>query len=162
MVATRAAGAEPDEAWELVEGFGIASDLTGAEREFILDSNASEHDSIQFSWRGECFWVMLWALGYIDTMGRPDTMCDSERAVGILSDRTTAQFIADGWMRSPSEILDAADLIYRYHWAVRNAALNGEAVPAGLDPDVVMERHHALNWLVDSMGEQWDDISTDT
>ncbi|MER9491067.1 DUF4272 domain-containing protein [Mesorhizobium sp. M0320] len=65
-------------------------------------------------------------------------------------------------LRPQSELLDAADLIYRYNWAVMDARVNGKAAPAGLERDVVVERHYVLNWLIGYMGQEWDDISTDT
>ena len=62
------------------------------------------------------------------------------------------------------QILDEADLIYRLHWAVRHADLNGRPIPLPLNRDMVMERHHALNWLIVPREEPypWDEIPTDT
>jgi hypothetical protein len=60
------------------------------------------------------------------------------------------------------QILDQADLIYRYHWAVVDARVKGKQPPAGLDPGIVYERHYALNWLIRYSDQEWDDISTDT
>src|SRR2546429_7106135 len=51
-------------------------------------------------------------------------------------------------MRPDSEILDALDQHYRLHWIVRQAQVQQQPAPAGLNADVLMERHHALNWLV--------------
>jgi len=65
-------------------------------------------------------------------------------------------------LRPQSELLDAADLIYRYHWAVVNARTKNEAGPANLDSGVVMERHYVLNWLIQNGNQEWDNISTDT
>ena len=73
---------------------------------------------------------------------------------------TTSQVIQDSELRPIADILDQADLIYRYHWAVRNARLKGQPTPAALNPDVTQERHHALNWLI--MAEAWDDVPIDT
>ncbi|HEX6611164.1 MAG TPA: DUF4272 domain-containing protein [Hyphomicrobiaceae bacterium] len=50
--------------------------------------------------------------------------------------------------------------MYRYHWAVRDASINGRPSPADLDPGIVMERHHALNWLIGYIDA--DDVTTDT
>ena len=61
-----------------------------------------------------------------------------------------------------SEVLDQADLIYRYHWAVVDANLKGKLPPGKLDGGVTMERHYALNWLIGYFDQEWDDISTDT
>jgi len=79
-----------------------------------------------------------------------------------MKERSAAQFLRDARLRSQPEILDQADLIYRYHWAVVDARINNKPAPAGLDPGVAMERHYALNWLVGYMDQDWDDISTDT
>ena len=56
----------------------------------------------------------------------------------------------------------ANESIYLIHWAVRDARLNGRPVPNNYHPGVVLERHHALNWLIGYCGQDWDDISTDT
>lgn len=106
----------------------------------------------QIAWRHECFWVILWALGYIDELGRPDTICDVKRAVSILRVNGSDGFLKNANLRPQSEILDAADLIFRYHWAVVDARVNQRDAPAGLD----------LNWLVGYMDQEWDDVSTDT
>jgi len=52
-------------------------------------------------------------------------------------------------------------LIYRIHWAVVEAQLHKQPMPAGLNADVVYERHYALNWLT-YYGDDWDNVSTDT
>ncbi|HWB32137.1 MAG TPA: DUF4272 domain-containing protein [Acidobacteriaceae bacterium] len=136
--------------------------LTQKELAFIENSDPSQHERIQFSWRYECVWVLLWALGYIEELNRPERHCDVGRIITIMKEPTNDEFIARACQRPLSEILDAADLIYRYHWAVVSTRLRGEPAPARLDKGVVMERHHALNWLIRYMDQDWDDISTDT
>jgi Domain of unknown function (DUF4272) len=79
-----------------------------------------------------------------------------------MSGTTTARFIEDSELRPIGDILDQVDLIYRYHWAVRNARLKGQQIPADLDPGVTEERHYALNWLIGYLEQAWDDVSTDT
>ena len=49
-------------------------------------------------------------------------------------------------LRDTDEILQALDLIYRYHWACVNARVHGTS-SAGLDEEVVMERRGGLEWL---------------
>jgi hypothetical protein len=106
--------------------------------------------------------VLLWALGYVETLGRPEGICDVSKAVGFLRERTTEQFLKDAKLRPIATILDQADLIYRYHWAVVDALVKGKDAPAKLEKGVVQERHYVLNWLVGYMEQEWDDISTDT
>jgi hypothetical protein len=59
----------------------------------------------------------------------------------------------------PSTIVD---LIYRYDWACVDARIGGKPPPAGVNCEVVVERHRALNWLYGYQGQAWDDVSTDT
>jgi len=84
------------------------------------------------------------------------------KAVGVIVNLGRDRFVAQAALRPAGELLDAADLIYRYHWATREAELRGREPPAGLDPGVVMERHYALNWLIGYLGLDWDEVSTDT
>jgi hypothetical protein len=146
----------------LVKKYGADKFFTPEEAAFIKNSKPTQQDRIQFSWRYECYWVLLWSLGYVDTLERPDDICDVKKAVGFLRDRTTEQFIKDAKLRPIASLLDEADLIYRYHWAVVDARLKGANAPAKLEAGVVKERHYVLNWLIGYMDQTWDDISTDT
>ncbi len=162
VVAVKGEGLEQEIIDQLVEDYQLASAFTPNEKAFIENPEPSEHDRIQFAWRYECYWVMLWALGYVDTLERPDAVCDVTLAISFLRDNGREGFLKQASLRSQAEILDATDLIYRYHWAVVDARINDREAPAGLDGGVVMERHHALNWLMGYMDQEWDDISTDT
>ena len=163
IVAVKGEGLEQDRTLEIVDEYKLEHAFTPKEREFIFNDAPSEHERIQFAWRYEGYWALLWALNYIEELSRPDQICDVPRAVRIMVDRTVEQFIADAKLRSTSNILDAVDLIYRYDWACVDARLNGRPAPAGLDAGVVVERHHALNWLVGyADNAEWDDVSTDT
>jgi hypothetical protein len=161
-VALKGEGLEQDLVAGIVRKHGLASHLTPNESVFIANPNASEQDSIQFAWRYECAWVLLWALGYVEELDRPDQVCDVASAVGVMAERTTSEFLSDANQRPIDEVLDAADLIYRYHWAVVSARMKRQPPPAELDGGIVQERHYALNWLVRYMDQEWDDISTDT
>src|SRR5262249_52289629 len=147
---------------KLVRDYDLSSALSPKEKAFITDPQPSEHDRIQFAWRYEDYWVLLWALGFIDKLERPAAICDVKRAVTILRENGRQGFLQKARLRPQNEILDAADLIYRYHWATEDARVNGKKTPAGLDPGVVMERHYVLNWLIGYMGQAWDNITTDT
>lgn len=162
IVAAKGEGLEKDILDGLIDKYQLASAFTPKEQEFMRNPNPSQHDRVQFVWRYECYWVMLWALGYLETLERPDKICDVKLAISLLRDNGRDGFLAKAKLRPQAEILDAADLIYRYHWAVVDARINNREVPAGLDGGVVMERHHALNWLMGYMDQEWDDVSTDT
>jgi hypothetical protein len=162
IVASRAEGLDEKATEKLVADFQLADTLTPKERKFLFDPKPSDHDRHQFVWRYECYWVLLWALGFVEELERPKGICDVKVAVRILRDHGREDFLKKAKLRSAKEILDAADLIYRYHWAVRDAQLNRREPPAGVDPDVVMERHYVLTWLVGYGDLDWDEVTTDT
>jgi hypothetical protein len=162
VVAVRGEGLEQPRVEELVKEYSLGPHLTPKEQAFLKSAAPSEHDRIQFTWRYESAWTLLWALGYVDSLGKPTGTCDVQKAVTFMKDRTATQFLADAKLRPLPEILDQADLIYRYHWAVDEARVTKRETPAGLDPGVTVERHYALNWLIGYEEQEWDDISTDT
>jgi len=147
---------------DLTKRFDVRSALSPDERAFIDNPNPSAQERANFSWRYEGLGVMLWALGFIDDLGRPDKVVDVPKAVGIVRDLGRDGIVAKAKLRSTDEILDQADLLYRYHWATTDARVNGREAPAGLDGGIVYERHYALNWLIRYMDQDWDDVSTDT
>jgi len=162
LTAVKGEGIEQSIIDDLVKKYGADKFFSPKEAAFIKNPKPTQQERIQFSWRYEDYWVLLWALGYVDSLDRPEAMCDVAKAVTILRDRDTAQFVKDARVRPLAAILDEADLIYRYHWAVTDARLKGKPAPAKLEGGVVMERHYVLNWLVRYMGQAWDGISTDT
>ena len=162
VVSVKGEGVEQAKIDAIVDEYGLEGHFTPKEAAFITDQSPSDEQRVQFVWRYEAAWTLLWALGYVDELQKPTGICDVPAAVKFLRARSAAQFIADAKLRPIEEIADAADLIYRYHWAVVDARVNGDEAPASLNADVTMERHYALNWLVGYMDEAWDDISTDT
>lgn len=151
---------------EIVEGVlefhELRPHLTPKELAFVFDPSPSQHDRIQFTWRHEAAWTLLWALGFVAQLGKPAHICDVEFAAKTMTERTTPQFIEDSKLRPIADILDQADLIYRYNWAVRNARMKGQQLPAALDAGVTEERHYALNWLIGYNEQAWDKVTTDT
>lgn len=148
-------------AQSLIEQFGARAFLSPAEAAFVADPLADPQRRTNFAWRYEGLSVMLWALGLAE-LSRPDRIADVPALARLLKGSSQNGLLRDGRLRSQAEILDATDLHYRYDWAVVQARVDGLPAPAGLDPDVVYERHYALNWLIGYAGQPWDGISTDT
>ena len=146
----------------LIRQFGAAGFLTPNERAFMEDPAPTEQDRVNFAWRYEGVHVLLWALGITPELGRPDHICDVPKLADTLRELGTDGLMRKAKLREQSVLLDAADLIYRYDWAVVDARLKNEEPPADLEKGVVYERHYTLNWLIGYMDQEWDDISTDT
>ncbi|MCL2235889.1 MAG: DUF4272 domain-containing protein [Defluviitaleaceae bacterium] len=136
--------------------------FTPKEMVFLLDDTKDTHSAIQFSWQYECLNVMLWALNFVDELTFPDDICDVSAVVRIIqSHETFGDFLAASSLRNKEEILDQADLIYRYNWACVDARINNRAMTT-INPGVVAERHRALNWLIHYCEQPWDEVTTDT
>ncbi|MEI7025168.1 DUF4272 domain-containing protein [Paenibacillus sp. y28] len=143
--------------------YGSLSFFTSQELRFLQSDSPDRADIIQFVWRYEGFWVLLWALGYVQELDFPAEMCDAQAAIRLLQQAGDYKtFCEQAVVRSTEEILDEADLIYRYHWACVNGRLNNQPSPGGLNDGVVAERHRALNWLIRYLSAEWDDVRTDT
>jgi hypothetical protein len=140
--------------------FGASECFSPHEKSFMDNLSPSAQDCTQFTWRYESLNVLLWFLGFVPLLIRPDKLCDAGHVVKFLGNLQKAGLIEKANRRSPCELLDFTDLSFRYHWAVRDAQLRGHAVPAGLHSGVVYERHYALNWLV--QGGDWDSVDTST
>ena len=66
-------------------------------------------------------------------------------------------------LRSKSELLDWADLLYRLHWSVRHAHITNKPTPGRLHAASVLAWHQAANWLIAYDNEDdWDQVSTET
>lgn len=151
------ASGEPMSADTLLSKMPLADDyLSPEERTFIEKETPSQQECAQFMWRYESLYLLEWALGMVDQLPFPAEPCDTASTVAKLIE-----------MRGPSlrpavEILDALDLTYRLHWHIRQQRLKKRGETADVDADVVMERHHALNWLVRFQHAGWDMVDTPT
>ena len=144
-----------------LENWGLTEFLTQDEKD-LFNHKLTGYKLESFGWKYEAYWVLAWALGLVSELELPTDICDMEKAISFVKNHKTFEsFLKSTKLREPAEILDEADLIYRLHWAVREAGLKGKPVPANLDSSVVMERHMAFNWLI-NVGDDWDnmDIST--
>lgn len=133
------------------------------ERHYLQSDEAGQQLETDLTWRTEAMKVFFWALGFIEKLDLPVETADLTDAHQLSKDRygSVTDFIRHAKLRDSEEILDETDFIYRVHWAVRQAQLNGVPTPANFNSSVVYERHYALNWLT-CYAEEWDDITCDT
>jgi len=147
-----------------LERYGVQDELTDAEKEIIF-GEPEKQDVINMAWKYEAYWTLIWALGIVDVIDYPSEICDCDFAIHAVSDcEDFNDFMKTVKLKSINEILDEADLIYRYNWACVDARINGKETPAGLDSGIVFERHWGLNWLIgkETDNGNWDSVSTDT
>lgn len=161
-IGLKSEGLEQKDLNQMNNDFGINAKSTPKEKAYQFAENPSEQQKIDANWRYESLHVLLWALGYVDTLSYPDKMCNVANDVKIIYELKEQGFRQKAKLRSKKEILDQADLILRLNWACVSARVKGEQAPSGLNSSVVVERHHALNWLINYMNQNWDDVSTDT
>lgn len=163
LVALKGEGLEQSIVDQIQVQYDIAPLLSPAEQAFVQAAEPTQQERINFAWRYESLWVLLWALNYAELLPYPSTICDVQKAVGVIrAAQNRANFQEQAQLRTLPEILDQADLAYRMHWACVDARLRGQAAPADLENGVIFERHYALNWIRGYQGSDWDAVQTDT
>ena len=142
---------------------GLWEEVSPEELAF-LTSETDEKIRRKFTWRIEALVPLLWAIQKIASVQTLTEQCDTEplRTAMVWPPVPTKNFIESSSLRTENEISEEYEKVYDAHWLVRDAQINNKAIPNNLDPGVVYERHYAFNWIIGYMGEEWDDISTDT
>ncbi|MEO1287918.1 MAG: DUF4272 domain-containing protein [Chloroflexota bacterium] len=162
IVATHGSQPDVETAKSFVADYQLQAHLSPFEQHFLEQDQLDERMQVNMSWHYEACYVLLWTLGFTDTLGEPDDICDVQALIDIVRFKTTDELKAQATLRPISEILDEADLIYRYSWASTNARMQQQEPPNGIHPSVVYERHYAFNWLRRYGDADWDDVSADT
>lgn len=147
---------------EFLKKENLWASVTDDEKKLFLKEKLTEKERIKLSWRSEGIWLLLFTINKIEKLELPQQEIEMDSIFNEIPDFMTGtkEFIQSALIRPASEILDLWDLIYRIHWAIRNVELNN-LTPLDLDPSIVFERHHAINWVTNS-SLNWDDITTDT
>ena len=126
----------------------------------LLDGNLDDASALQLqqsSRHALCF--LMWAAGLENKPGMPDQHSGQPDLQKI----TTVDDARTLHLRSKTELLDWAELLYRFHWAVRHAHLQNRPVPGRLDAIAVEAWHRAANWMICYEDEaDWDLVSTET
>jgi hypothetical protein len=147
---------------EIDKKYGIVSHLSPEEKKYVFNDHPTEKQTVDAGWRYEGLHVMLWALGFIDSLYYPGISCNVAADVSIIHGLTREQFHQKAKLRTKKELLDKTDLLLRLNWACTDARINNKLMPGHLDSGVVQEWHYSLNWLIKYMGQNWDNVSTDT
>ena len=145
----------------LINDFQIAEHLSPDESAYINNPRPGQAAAVQFLWKYEALHTLLWALGHVKELEPPLGGANITETALLIESLGPAGLTENTYLRPPAEILDALDYTYRLHRAVDDASANGGTVP-GTDASVVIERRYALNWLIASRGEDWDNVQMNT
>lgn len=137
--------------------------VSPSEKEF-LENETTKEQNAKFTWRIEALVPLLWAINKIRKMPGIKSECNTEplKKAVVWPPDSTKEYIASSKNRSEDELFKEYEKVYQAHWKVRDAQLNNKPVPEKYNPEVVYERHYGFNWLTGYMGQDWDDITTDT
>lgn len=147
---------------KIVERYNANELFTEEEKKFLMKEHLNQNELIQYSWKLECIWLLLWSVNLISDIDVPADTCNAEYVFETVFLHSKQELLDKSSIKPTSDILDSLDFIYRAHWAVREAQINHLEVPSSLNEGVVYERHYTLNWLVNYMDQEWEEISTDT
>lgn len=128
---------------------GIFGRLTDEEKRYYFSPALPDSaDAAFYRWRIECCWVLLWALGQVDDLGYPDAVLNPDRLFHLFFSREFAEFQRSVRLRAVTQLLDTADLYFRYRAIARRTAEH--LLPRGgvLDPNIVHLRYATLLWLL--------------
>lgn len=130
--------------------------VTKEEKELFEKSNFSEEEIDNILWRSESILLLLWTLHKVQALSLPVEEANIGEVIPHLPAffASTSDFVNSATIRNVSEILDQADLIFRLHWALRQAEVEGSK-PLDLHPGIVYERHYAIDWVT-SVREKWE------
>lgn len=146
----------------LLERYSVQDALLENEKK-VLNNEASEKEILNITWNYEAYWSLVWALGLVDDIEYPYSICDCDLAINlVVGCKNLEEFKIKCKIRDIEKILDMVDLYYRYHWAVvEKQWANPDTNIGDLNSEVVFERRKGLEWLISSE-DDWDEISLDT
>lgn len=134
------------------------------EKKFLLSAKENKKKEIFYSWKVETLVPLLWSIGKLKNLQRLNEQCNIPeiKKAMVFSPDPADHFIRSAVLLSEKKILKEYDKVYDAHWKVVDAKLHNKKIPKGYNPEVIYERHYGFNWLTGYMGQDWDDITTDT
>lgn len=136
---------------------GLWKCASKAEKRLLMKKSITPQDKVNSTWLVECLQVLTWGLGLIEL--NHFRQCSEELASKWPLGRDPKEFISTAKVRPFEEIYLECDLLYRLHWASREAWLKKQK--SKLDEGIIEERDRAIRWLA-GVETNWDEISTDT
>lgn len=152
--------AQPITAWFKAQGIWDA--VTEKERIFLAGSQHTESERVEFQWKQEAQWTLLWMIRRVTSLGLPTHYCDTRRladeVIPALGDDLQA-FIGQSELHSPGALLAEDDRTYDLWCYALTAQRRGESLPSDLNLGVLRERRYAFEWM--DGNQEWDEVTCD-
>ena len=160
-VCGRAYGAKYGLVVPWIDDHGLREFCTQDETELIDEKTPSESQKAPFRPQPEALWEFAWVLKMSPAVDH-FTPC-SEKLVHMFPKpgEDPSAFLGATDMQDEEALYREADRLYRMHWAVRDAALNGRKSPNGQGEYVTLYRLQAINWTMQS-DIPWDEVDVST
>jgi hypothetical protein len=136
---------------------GLTAGLTPRELSFLEQKNYTDRDRAWAAWQFSAVHGCAWALGLVDL--EPLGRCPDALASHFPPKTNPESAIESARLRPHPEIYAKADLLYRLHWAARQARLQGSSFP--LQEIEVQLRRQSIDWIA-GLPYEWDDVPSDT
>ena len=152
----------------ILERFELTKELTEDEKPYFDTkkcNDISKDAANQIQWRIEMCMPLFWACGFWKELDYPSEMTDTSELIALIDGCGDFDaLMSHVKMRSASEILDLADMLFRMDWACVEAWLKKDPTIMGdLSSDVVVEQHKGVNWLIGAYdAENWDTVAPHT
>ena len=160
-VCGRAYGAQYGLVVPWIDNQGLREFCTEKELELIDAKKPSEAQKAPFRPQPEALWEFAWVLKMIPTIDHFKSCSDKLVHMFPKPGQDPSGFLAATDMQDPEALYREADRLYRVHWAVRDAALNGRKSPNGQGEYLTLYRLQAINWTMQS-DVPWDEVDVST
>ena len=155
---------EPEKMLEWLRSNDLATELTDDELGFLQTASPSDHKRVIVSRHSAQVNVLLWALGLAE-IPPADQPVDPAAFNAILppfAEVAVDDFIANATLRPEDELSAERERTWNLHWQARDGGRHYKGPREPVHLGIIEERHHAINWLTDEYGAEWDEVVTDT
>ena len=160
-VCGRAYGAKYDVVAPWIDNHGLREFCTEDEVELIDAKKPSEAQKAPFKRQPEALWEFAWVLKMIPEVDHFKPCSDNLVHMFPKPGDDPSPFLAATEIQDADALYREADRLYRIHWAVRDAALNGRKPPNGQGEYLTLYRCQAINWTMQSE-IPWDEVDVST
>ena len=154
-------GAPRDMVLRYFESGGLFEHATASEIDLVHASSLEQAQIERLEIQVEALWELAWVLCLIPRIDHFKYCGQHLITLVPKLDEPVSGFVDRARMRPLDDLLAEADMLYRLHWAVRDASLQQQSIPNGLRFYVTNERLRAINWVLFS-DVSWEDTDTST